>query len=269
MIEGDLQRNGFCLLARAVPEETIRRLLDVFGNAFVDDTESVRARSSRGHVYAARNLIDSIPEVTLVWQSEPLLSFLHLQFDGQYSVEDLVKDPDAEGSLTRSTTSKFGLVRALFFDKPPDRTWTLPWHKDTSIAVKDNSIKSTSFSRPTTKAGVPHFIATDDVLRQMLTLRIHLDEVTDENGPLRVIPGSHASSDSDGIGVANAVTIHANAGDVLAMRPLISHASGSSLEGTRRHRRILHLEFAASCVLPDGVQWHDFITVAFGAYIVF
>ena len=84
-----------------------------------------------------------------------------------------------------------------------------------------------TFSRPTQKAGVPHVIASDELLRQMLTLRIHLDEVTDENGPLRVIPQSHISSDSVGLGVDHAVTIYASAGDVLAMRPLISHASGA------------------------------------------
>ncbi len=65
------------------------------------------------------------------------------------------------------------------------------------------------------KAGVPHVIASDSLLRQMLTLRIHLDDVTDENGPLRVIPGSHIASDSDGLGIEQAVTVRARVGDVL------------------------------------------------------
>ncbi len=234
MVEGDLQGDGFCMLRGAVPAETIRQLLKVFSDAFVDNSESVRARSSRGHVYAARNLIESIPEVTAVWQCDSLVSFLLEQLGDQ-----------------------FGLVRALFFDKPPDRTWALAWHKDTSIAVQDNSIASTFFSRPTTKAGVPHLIASDEVLKQMLTLRIHLDEVTDENGPLR--PGSHVSSTSEGDGLDAAVDVHADSGDVLAMRPLISHSSGASKPGTVRHRRILHLEFAASAQLPDAVQWHAFV----------
>ena len=119
--------------------------------------------------------------------------------------------------IVESTPQMLTEVRALFFDKPPDRSWNLPWHKDTSIAVKDLSIQSSSFSRPTTKAGVPHLIACDEVLRRMLTLRIHLDEVSDENGPLRVIPGSHVSSTSDGIGVDSAATIHAAVDDVLAI----------------------------------------------------
>lgn len=236
MLERNLEQDGFCMLRAAVSFEVVTRLLIVCKDAFDSDADGVRARSSRGHVYAARNLIDSIPEVSTVWHEEPLLSFLR-------------------GELG----DEFGLVRALFFDKPPDRTWNLPWHKDTSIAVKEHSHASVSFSRPTTKAGVPHLIASDEILRRMLTLRIHLDEVSDDNGPLRVIPGSHVSRVSDGVGVDNAVTIYASVGDVLAMRPLISHASGSSTEGTRRHRRILHLEFAADAILPDGVQWHDFV----------
>ncbi|WP_417747418.1 phytanoyl-CoA dioxygenase family protein [Rosistilla oblonga] len=236
MDEWDLRRDGFCMLRQAVCQASVARLLAVCGTVFEDETKSVRARSSRGHVYAARNLIDSIPDVTTVWQCEVLLSFLRQQLGAE-----------------------FGLVRALFFDKPPDRTWGLAWHKDMSIAVKNNTITSASFSRPTVKAGVPHVIACDEVLKQLLTLRIHLDEVTAENGPLRVIPGSHRSSDTTGESLETAVDIHAAAGDVLAMRPLISHSSGASTPGTRRHRRILHLEFAPSPSLPDGVQWHDFI----------
>src|SRR6056297_629198 len=236
MDDRSLQRDGFCLLKQAVTKEAVQRMLAIFRDTFNVDSEDVRARSSRGHVYAARNLIALIPEVMTIWQCDSLLAFLREQL-GQ----------------------NFGLVRALFFDKPPDRTWALAWHKDTAIAVKDNSIVSDFFSRPTTKAGVPHLIACDQVLKQMLTLRIHLDEVTDENGPLRVIPGSHVSSTSEGDGLDATVDVHAMAGDVLAMRPLISHSSGSSVEGTRRHRRILHLEFAASSTLPDGVTWHDFV----------
>ncbi len=234
--EWNLDRDGFCLLRHAVDVVTIQRLIAVLDSVFEDDSHSVRARSSRGHIYAARNLIETIPEVTTVWQVNPMLSLLHEQLG-----------------------VGCGLVRALFFDKPPERTWNLPWHKDTSIAVKEHRAMSKSLTRPTVKAGVPHVFASDAILHQILTLRIHLDEVTDENGPLRVIPGSHVSSDSNGIGVDRAVTIHAETGDVLAMRPLISHASGSSVPNTQRHRRILHLEFAASETLPDGYQWHDFV----------
>lgn len=233
-----IDQDGFYVLPKAIDDETILRLRDVCSRTFANEAECVRARSSRGHVYAARNLIETIPEASTVWRTDLMVSFLRAELG-----------------------PAFGLVRALFFDKPPERTWNLPWHKDTSIAVKDNKSESAHFSRPTVKAGVPHVVASDWILRQMLTLRIHLDDVTDENGPLRVVPESHVSSESEGVGVAGEVTIYADAGDVLAMRPLISHASGSSTPETRRHRRILHLEFAATSLLPDGFHWHDFVSV--------
>jgi hypothetical protein len=107
MIEWNLQRDGFCLLPAAVSDEVVSRLLTICKDTFESESAGVRARSSGGHVYAARNLIQSIPEVRTVWRNEPLLSFLREQLG-----------------------EEFGLVRALFFDKPPDRTWNLAWHKE-------------------------------------------------------------------------------------------------------------------------------------------
>lgn len=71
--EWNLECNGFRILPRAVDVKMVERLLAVFDDAFGDDSQSVRARSSRGQVSAARDLIESIPEVTDVWQSDPML----------------------------------------------------------------------------------------------------------------------------------------------------------------------------------------------------
>lgn len=231
-----IERHGFCLLAGAIDPATIALLRERCGESLAKTALEGNARSSRGHVYAARNLIETVPEVANVWRGGMLTDVLRE-----------VLGP------------RFGLVRVLFFDKPPDRSWGLAWHKDTAIAVRNNTLDSAHFTRPTLKSRVPHVIAGDDILRSMLTMRIHLDQVTDENGPLRVVPGSHLCKTCHGQGVEAAVAIHAEAGDVLAMRPLIDHSSGASMPGTTRHRRILHLEFAADPHLPDGYQWFHFI----------
>src|SRR5262249_42201845 len=137
--------------------------------------------------------------------------------------------------------------------------WSLPWHQDRTIAVQDNSLPSDHFRNPTTKGGIPHVEASEHLLRQMLTLRIHLDDVTNENGPLQVLPGTHVL---DAESPTHApVTIFAQAGDVLAMRPLLSHSSGISTAETSRHRRVIHLEFADTFNLSDGYRWHDFVPV--------
>jgi hypothetical protein len=51
---------------------------------------------------------------------------------------------------------------------------------------------------PTVKAGIPHLVAPQWLLERMLTIRVHLDEVTHENGPLVVQPGSHRGERADG-----------------------------------------------------------------------
>jgi hypothetical protein len=233
-----IAEEGFCLIRQAIALSAVERLVARCAEAFASDPKAKQARSSQGHIYAARNVIDFVPEVRTIWR------------DGRLA--DALREILGGGC---------GLVRALYFDKPPDRTWALPWHKDQTIAVADNSRPSTFFSRPTHKGGVPHVIACDEILHQMLTLRIHLDDVDDENGPLRVIPQSHFSKESRGVGPERAVTIHAKAGDVLAMRPLIDHSSGSSVEGATKHRRVVHLELAGMATLPDGFAWHQFIAM--------
>src|SRR5262245_30919049 len=123
---------------------------------------------SRGQTYGSRELIRLFPDVCDIPRQTILREFI---------AADL--GPHA------------GLVRALYFDKPPDRSWSLPWHKDRTIAVRDNHLPTTIFKRPTIKAGIPHVEAPESLLTRMLTLRLHLDAMIPENGPLSVIPGSH------------------------------------------------------------------------------
>lgn len=237
-----IKDHGFTVLTNVFDSTSIAGLLaSTAAGLNAGTTENIK--TSLGETYAARNLIKLAPELASLWRRDELVDLL------------------------RATLGEtVGLVRVLYFDKHPNRTWTLPWHQDMTIAVKDNTLPSDSFCKPTTKSGVSHVEASADVLQQMLTLRIHLDEVTDENGPLKVIRGSHFGKVADQTGNAASQshevdTIYATAGDVLAMRPLISHSSGASTPGTSRHRRILHLEFSGQPQLPDGFEWYHFIAV--------
>lgn len=233
----EIERNGFATIPNVFTELQVDRLAAEISAALEGaefDAERVRKRS--GGVYASRSLLQLYPAVREVWRQSPL--------------------PEL---LAQVLGAEFGLVRVLFFDKPPERTWSLPWHKDLTITVREGLERSGQFSRATHRAGVPHVEAPLEVLEAMLTLRIHLDDVTDENGPLEVIPGSHRSGKrlmpDDGL----AARILAHRGDVLAMRPLLAHRSGKSHPQSACHRRVLHLEFSGLQTLPDGYQWHDFI----------
>lgn len=152
-----------------------------------------------------------------------------------------------------------GVVRILYFDKPPGQGWSLSLHRDKTIAVAEHRSPALPFSKPTVKAGVPHVIATESLLRSMLTLRLHLDPMTQENGPLTVVPGSHLSSESKAKNASH--TIQCNAGDVFAMRPLLLHGSLASEPTTLLHRRLVHLEIAPTEMLPGEYKWHRFARV--------
>ena len=229
-----LEADGFSVVESVFNAAEVQRMIGELESAIAADVKS--SIKSRGKVYAARNLIDSIPDVQSFYRAGRLVEL-----------------------LTEDLTARFGLVRVLYFDKPSDRSWYLPWHKDLTIAVKDNTLATTHFSKPTRKAGVDHVEASEQLLENMLTLRIHLDEVTTSNGPLEVIPGSHASGKTVQPAEQEAVKILVNAGDVLAMRPMISHASGHTEPEGNLRRRILHLEFSATEYLPDGYQWSHFL----------
>ncbi len=235
-LEPELDRDGYTVLRRVYSSDEMTAITAELTAALAtaaDDRGSIRASS--GAVYAARNLLAVFPAARTLWRTPMLTQF-----------------------LSDTLGNEFGLVRGLFFDKPPEQSWSLAWHKDLTIAVERNDLPTTAFRHPTHKAGVPHVEAPTSLLESMLTLRIHLDRVTDKNGPLKVIAGSHRTKACDEVAGESFDTILADAGDVLAMRPLLSHSSGNSQCGTKLHRRVIHLEFAARRELPDGYAWHDF-----------
>jgi ectoine hydroxylase-related dioxygenase (phytanoyl-CoA dioxygenase family) len=145
--------------------------------------------------------------------------------------------------------------RATLFDKSPAANWLVVWHQDTALPLQKRR-ESPGWGPWSVKDGVIYAHAPENALSQILALRVHLDDSTAANGPLRVLPGTHT------LGVLTDKTLHELStqitpvdcltprGGVLAMRPLIVHASSKS-QG-ENPRRVLHIEYAASPVIADG-----------------
>jgi ectoine hydroxylase-related dioxygenase (phytanoyl-CoA dioxygenase family) len=138
-------------------------------------------------------------------------------------------------------------VRAIAFDKTPDANWFVPWHQDRAIAVAARA-EVAGFDRWTVKDGAPHVEPPVEFLEGMLTLRIHLDDCGEDNGPLECIGGSHrhgrlAKSDIDRLVAEGPAKLCLCAqGDILAIRPLTVHRSQRARLPAQR--RVLHLEYA-------------------------
>jgi ectoine hydroxylase-related dioxygenase (phytanoyl-CoA dioxygenase family) len=146
---------------------------------------------------------------------------------------------------------------ATLFEKSPSANWLVVWHQDTALPLTER--KETAAWGPwSQKEGVNYAHAPAGALERVLALRLHLDDSTVENGPLRVLPGTHNR------GVLGDDSLHelsqqitpvecvAHVGAVVAMRPLIAHASSKSLNDAPR--RVLHIEYAVSDDLGNGLR---------------
>ncbi len=226
-----VEREGFAVVPRVIDEGQTRRAISAIERA--EDSPSVRRR--RGGVYALRNLLDAVPEL-----------------------RELVEGTRLGRLASEVLGAPAFVVRSILFDKTPEANWKVAWHQDLSIAVGARR-DAEGFGGWSEKAGVVHVQPPSEILERMLAVRLHLDASDEANAPLRVLPGSHLRGRLSAEAIArlvensSVVSCHVPRGGALLMRPLLLHAS-SAARRPERHRRVVHLEFAAG-ELPAGLEW--------------
>jgi ectoine hydroxylase-related dioxygenase (phytanoyl-CoA dioxygenase family) len=228
MLQAVLERDGFAFVQAVFAADQVAGLI-----ADLEQTEISRIERG-GQTFGARNL-------------------LHM-----HGVAAIGASPVLRDLLIPVLGNTYRVVRGLFFDKTEAANWPVLWHQDLSVAVREER-KIEGWSNWSMKRGVLHVQPPAAILARMVTVRLHLDDCDDDNGPLRVIAGSHTNGvlsrdairarTEGGLGQA----ILAKTGDVLFMRPLLLHASSPAARPC--HRRVLHLEFAPSDLLPVEIAW--------------
>src|ERR1700694_2755963 len=84
----------------------------------------------------------------------------------------------------------------------------------------------------------------------MLSVRIHLDDCNEDNGALRVLPGSHKLGRLTAEQIAEKqrsiapVSCAVHEGGVVLMRPLLLHSSSAAPAPS--HRRVNNIDYASS-----------------------
>ena len=156
--------------------------------------------------------------------------------------------------------SKCFAVRGIFFNKSIESNWKVVWHQDVTVAVRERK-QIEGFGPWSKKDGVLHVQPPSAILSGMLSIRLHLDENGFDNGPLRVIPGSHTDGRLSPDPIAkcekkNQVICTVPAGGALLMSPLLLHASSAGQ--VAKPRRVIHLEFTSKA-LPHGLKWHEVV----------
>lgn len=218
-----LRRTGSAILQRVYTGREVRRMLSLLHNYMNEQA---------GDMHARRNILTELPILQNTLFNQNLLRIVRMI------------DPAAF------------LVNATYFDKSAQANWQVNWHQDQTIAVKEKT-NSKGYSGWTRKKGYYSVIPPLEVLQNMFTLRIHLDDTGESNGALRIVHGSHNKRLSDEeirLITTNSmpVTCTIPSGGVHIMRPLLLHTSAKS--DPPKRRRVLHLEFA-SLPLPGKTEW--------------
>lgn len=183
-------------------------------------------------LFAIRQLLKTIPELKSLLFTGSLKHILHANF-----------------------SKEAFLTKAIYFNKPPNSNWFVSYHQDLSISVHEK-IDTPSYTLWTKKKGQIGVIPPIDILDDIITIRIHLDETNENNGALKVVPSSHNKgiirSEYFYKYTQTEKMCNALPGDVLLMKPLTLHASNKTVNNTPR--RIIHLEFSTKSLHGD-LKW--------------
>jgi ectoine hydroxylase-related dioxygenase (phytanoyl-CoA dioxygenase family) len=204
--------DGFAVIPNVLPESQIAGL-----QAMLEQSELPRSRAGMRHAMRNAGVATLARDSRLIAMAREVLGSAAIPF------------------------------RATLFDKSPASNWLVVWHQDTALPVRERR-KVPGWGPWSIKDGVVYSHAPAGALEQVLALRLHLDDSVAENGPLRVLPGTHT------LGVLSDEGLHdlAPRGGVLAMRPLVVHASSKSQSNAPR--RVLHIEYAVSSAIADGLE---------------
>ncbi len=223
-----LQAKGFSVLGQIYSQRAVNQMRGLI-HQYMQENE---IEDSQAH--ALRRLLIHIPKL-----------------------RNLIFTPNLKRILRMVDPQAF-LIKSMYFDKAPQSNWYVTWHQDLTVNVKERK-EMPGFQSRTQKGETLSVCPPEATLKNIFTLRIHLDDTDAKNGALKVLPGSHGRRFSD----AEIQTITQNTfpyicevgtGGVHLMKPLLLHSSSKSVQAKRR--RVIHLEFA-SVDLPKGLEWAE------------
>jgi ectoine hydroxylase-related dioxygenase (phytanoyl-CoA dioxygenase family) len=220
--------NGFMISENIYTKEEITKITTWIEQA--DPANPAFRRSSE--LFAIRRFLSQVPEVFgIIWNEK---------------LQEVVKEwmgPD------------YFIVKSIYFDKPEASNWFVAYHQDLTISV-DKKLTLEGFGPWTTKQDQFAVQPPLEILENIYTIRIHLDDTDEKNGALKVIPGSHRKGvfRPENIDWTKETThiCEVPAGGIMIMRPLLLHSSGKSTSGSKR--RVIHIEFS-NRELPGGLSW--------------
>ena len=226
----NISRNGFEIVEDVYSPEEIRQILEVINQA---DSDKETFHKSTG-IFAIRQFLKEIPGTVPLIFNENLKRIIH-QFFGQ----------------------DYFVVKSIYFDKPEGSNWYVSYHQDLTISVNKKA-ELPGFGPWTKKHDQFAVQPPLEILENIFTIRIHLDDTDANNGALKVILGSHQKQiyrpETIDWVIEKEDVCPVTKGGIMIMKPLLLHSSSRTTDN--RKRRVIHLEFSNN-QLPDELQWAE------------
>jgi len=229
-MKDDILNKGFAIVNNVFTEEEVNDLLLI-----ISQTDTSKPTFLKGNdLFAIRQFFKEIPASVDKVFTVRLNNLISELFGNEYFV-----------------------VKAIYFDKPGASNWFVSYHQDLTISV-DKKLDLDGFGPWTTKQDQFAVQPPLNILKDNFTIRIHLDNTNEENGALKVIPGSHLKGiyrpETIDWPVENETTCSVKKGGIMIMKPLLLHSSGRTTN--KNKRRVLHIEFSRSS-LPGNLNWAE------------
>lgn len=232
--EQEISNDGFCTIEKIYSDTEISQILDQIEQA---DSNKETFRKSAG-LFAIRQFLKEIPETIPLIFNENLKTIIHQFFGLDYFV-----------------------VKSIYFDKPEDSNWYVSYHQDLTISV-DQKSELSGFGPWTKKHDQFAVQPPMEILESIFTIRIHLDNTDENNGALKVVPGSHRKQiyrpETIDWTIEKEASCPVTKGGIMIMKPLLLHSSSRTTD--KRKRRVIHIEFS-NRELPAGIQWAEQMSI--------
>lgn len=230
----ELSEQGFTIVENIYTKDEVTQILKVIDN--IDNSKATFRKSA--DLFAIRQFLKEVPATHLLIFNKNLTQLISQLF-GQ----------------------DFFVVKSIYFDKPETSNWYVPYHQDLTISV-DKKVAIENFGPWTVKQNQFAVQPPIEILENIVTIRIHLDDTNENNGALRVIPKSHTKKiyrpEHIDWSKENETTCNVKQGGLMIMKPLILHSSSRTTN--HQKRRVIHIEFS-NIALPAALQWAEWMKV--------
>jgi len=226
--------NGFTTLDSIYTTDEVENILQQISHA---NTNRETFRKSND-LFAIRQFLKEVPEVL-----------------------DTIFNTNLETLLKELFGDRYFVVKSIYFDKPETSNWYVSYHQDLTISV-DKKLELEGFAFWTRKQNQFAVQPPLDILKNLVTVRIHLDETNGGNGALKVVPKSHLKGiyrpETIDWTTESEVSCNVSKGGIMLMKPLLLHSSSRTTNS--RRRRVIHIEFSNK-ELPTQLNWAERINL--------